>query len=67
MVETAFIGGPGRPTECEVPLEEVRFEGFGCVVWGGGVADLGGFSYCCRTPVSLLELGGCYLRVGVKE
>ena len=54
MVEAVGVRGTGRPAEGEVPLEEVGFEGLGCVVWRGGVADLGGFSYCLwQRPVSL--------------
>lgn len=44
MVEAAFeVGGRRRAADCEVPLEEVCFEGYGVVVWRGRVGEFGGF------------------------
>lgn len=44
VVDAAVVGAAGRALEREVPLEEVRLEGLGCVVRGGGAADLGCFA-----------------------
>lgn len=45
VVEAAGEGGRGwRAPDCEVPFEEVGFEGCGVVVWAGLGGEFGGFA-----------------------